>query len=40
MSEKVAEECLIHLDVDGELIPGDMADHYELKKTYGKIQIK
>ena len=34
MSDKVAEDCLIHLDVDGELISGDLADHYVLEKTY------
>jgi hypothetical protein len=34
MSDKVAEECLIQLDADEELIPGDLADHCVLEKTY------
>ncbi len=30
----VAEERLIHLDIDGQPISGDLADHYVLEKTY------
>lgn len=30
----VAEERLFHLDMDGQRITGDLADHYVLHKTY------
>ena len=30
----VAEERLIHLDIDGQKITGHLADHYVLTKTY------
>ncbi len=30
----VAEERLIHLDIDGQPISGDLADHYVLEKLY------